>query len=62
MIRIPPRTPHLRCIGPAHAETRRRGDMERSSHEDRSCWTGLNAPPEAGALCDVADRNNGQYI
>ena len=39
-------------IRPAHAEARRRGDGERSSH--KSCWTGLRLSLQAGASRDTA--------
>jgi hypothetical protein len=48
------------CIRPAHAEARRRGDGERGSYKDR--WMGLHPSPDAGALCDTADPDDGQRI
>ncbi len=48
------------CIRPAHAEARRRGDGERGSYKDR--WMGLHPSPDAGALCDTADLDDGQRI
>ncbi len=41
------------CIGPAHAEARRRGDRERSAH--KTGWTGLHPSPEAGTSRNAAD-------
>ena len=40
------------CIGPAHAEARRRGERERSAH--KAGQTELHSSPEAGASRDTA--------
>jgi hypothetical protein len=61
-----PHAPSLRvlrvsaCIGPAHAEARRRGDRERSAH--KTGWTRMHPSPQAGVSRNAVVPDRGQRI